>query len=179
MLVVVSLAVGQSSHAANVSFQQLPVTRVILYKNGVGYFEHAGRVRENQNVNIDFTTAQLNDVLKSLTKLDLGKGHVIGVSYNSTAPLERRLESLRLPGGENPSAASFLGALRGGAHLEVRSGTVSTSGHLLSVDEREMVGRGGEKIKLQELALISDSGEVRAFDPDSRNHCAPHRKRPD
>ena len=49
------------------------MTRVVLYKNGVGYFEHAGHVRGNQDVNVDFTTGQLNDVLKSLTVLDLGK----------------------------------------------------------------------------------------------------------
>src|SRR4030095_11284392 len=69
------------------SAARLPVPRVILYKNGVGYFEHAGRIRRKQNVNVDFTTAQLNDVLKSLTVLDLGKGRITGVSYNSVAPL--------------------------------------------------------------------------------------------
>ena len=100
---------------------RLPVTRVILYKNGVGYFEHSGRVRGTQNVSIDFTTAQLNDVLKSLTVLDLGKGRITGVAYNSIAPLERRLGSLRLPVGENPTTVQFLDALRG-ARLEVRSG---------------------------------------------------------
>jgi hypothetical protein len=42
-----------------------PIRRVVLYKNGVGYFEHPGRVRGSQNVHIDFTSAQLNDVLKS------------------------------------------------------------------------------------------------------------------
>ena len=89
------------------------MTRVILYKNGVGYFEHAGHVRGSQDVNVDFTTAQLNDVLKSLTVLDLGKGRITGVSYNSTAPLEQRLGSLRLPVGENPTTAQFLDALRG------------------------------------------------------------------
>jgi hypothetical protein len=97
------------------------VTRVILYKNGVGYFEHSGRVRGNQDVNIDFITAQLNDVLNSLTVLDLGKGRITGVSYNSTAPLERRLGSLHLPVGENPTTVQFLDVLRG-ARLEVRNG---------------------------------------------------------
>jgi len=135
VLVVVSLAVGQSSREANGSAEQLPVTRVILYKNGIGYFEHAGRVRGGQDVNIDFTTAQLNDVLKSLTVLDLGKGRITGVSYNSIAPLERRLRSLRLPVGDNPTAAALLGALRG-ARVEVHSGTTLAIGHLLSVDER-------------------------------------------
>ncbi len=45
----------------------LPVKKVVLYKNGVGYFEHTGRVHGNQELGIEFTTAQLNDVLKSLT----------------------------------------------------------------------------------------------------------------
>ena len=48
-------------------FNRLPVQRVVLYKNGVGYFEHTGRVRGSQDFRIEFTTAQLNDVLKSLT----------------------------------------------------------------------------------------------------------------
>jgi hypothetical protein len=30
----------------------LPVKKVILYKNGVGYFEQGGRVRENQELGI-------------------------------------------------------------------------------------------------------------------------------
>jgi len=104
---------GQSSSSAADSVGRLPVTRVILYKNGVGYFEHAGQVRDSQDVNVDFTTAQLNDVLKSLTVLDLGKGRITGVSYNSNAPLERRLGSLHLAVGENPTTAQFLDALRG------------------------------------------------------------------
>src|SRR5690242_5778606 len=64
----------------------LPIQRVFLYKNGVGYFEHLGKVRDNQSVTIDFNSAQLDDVLKSLTALDLGDGRVTGISYNSDAP---------------------------------------------------------------------------------------------
>src|SRR5713101_6569293 len=62
---------------------RLPVRRVVLYKSGVGYFEHLGKVRGNQTVTIDFTSGQLDDVLKSLTTLDLDGGRVSGVSYNS------------------------------------------------------------------------------------------------
>jgi hypothetical protein len=106
--------------AAESAAGKLPIRRVVLYKNGVGYFEHLGRVRGNQDVSIDFTSGQLNDVLKSLTILDLGKGRITGVSYNSEAPLGRRLGLLRLPLGEKPSVAEFLGALRG-ARLEAHS----------------------------------------------------------
>ena len=87
--------------------------RVVLYKNGVGYFEHLGHVRGSQDVHIDFTSAQLNDVLKSLTVLDLSGGRITGVDYNSEAPLARRLATLRLALGERPTTAEFLGALRG------------------------------------------------------------------
>ena len=142
---------------------RLPVTHVILYKNGVGYFEHAGHVHGSQDVNVDFTTAQLNDVLKSLTVLDLGKGRITGVSYNSAAPLERRLGSLRLPVGENPTTAQFLDALRG-ARLEVRSGSESASGRLLSIEERDLPGRVDQKITVTQISVVSESGEVRLFD---------------
>ena len=75
----------------------LPVKRVVLYKNGVGYFELVGRVQGNQDVAIPFTSGQLNDVLKSLTLLDLGGGRITAVGYGSSAPVERQLGDLRLP----------------------------------------------------------------------------------
>jgi len=175
LLVSTSLVYGQAAiltGSPNDSTARLPVTRVILYKNGVGYFEHSGHVRGNQDVNVDFTTAQLNDVLKSLTVLDLGKGRITGVSYNSTAPLERRFGSLHLPVGDNPTTAQFLDALRG-ARVEVRNGSSSATGRLLSIEEREIVtgeSKGGDeekpegKIGLTQVSLVTDSGEVRLFD---------------
>src|SRR5947209_1546898 len=74
---------------------RLPVRRVVLYKNGVGYFEHLGKVRGDEDLTIDFDSAQLDDVLKSMTVLDLGNGRVTGISYNSEAPLGQQLGALR------------------------------------------------------------------------------------
>jgi hypothetical protein len=164
-LALAAVSSGQSPTPASSpdSAARLPVTRVILYKNGVGYFEHAGHVQGSQDVNVDFTTAQLNDVLKSLTVLDLGKGRITGVSYNSAAPLERRLGSLRLPVGENPTTAQFLDALRG-ARMEVRNGSESASGRLLSIEDRDVPGKGDQKITLTQISVVSDGGEVRIFD---------------
>ncbi|MGC1449085.1 MAG: DUF4139 domain-containing protein [Candidatus Sulfotelmatobacter sp.] len=165
-LTLVAVSSGQSSTPpANPAdpAARLPVTRVILYKNGVGYFEHAGHVHGSQDVNVDFTTAQLNDVLKSLTVLDLGKGRITGVSYNSAAPLERRLGSLHLPVGENPTTAQFLDALRG-ARLEVRNGSESAVGRLLSVEDRDAPGKGDQKVTLTQISVVSDGGDLRIFD---------------
>src|SRR5271154_3532376 len=148
---------------ANETAAKLPVRRVVLYKNGVGYFEHLGRVRGNQDVHIDFTSAQLNDVLESLTVLDLAGGRITGVDYNSEAPLARRLGTLRLALGEKPSISEFLGALRG-ARLEVRGGTgPALTGKLLSV-ERKTRNAANWTVETDEISLISDSGEVRSVD---------------
>ncbi len=142
---------------------KLPVRRVVLYKNGVGYFEHLGHVRGSQDVHIDFTSAQLNDVLKSLTVLDLSGGRITGVDYNSEAPLARRLGTLRLALSERPSVSEFLGALRG-ARLEVRASTgPPVTGKLLSV-ERETRNSANWTSETDEISLISDIGEVRTVD---------------
>jgi hypothetical protein len=146
--------------SANPTAAKLPVRRVVLYKNGVGYFEHLGRVRGNQEVHVDFTSAQLNDVLKSLTVLDLSGGKISGVDYNSEAPLARRLATLRFNLGENPTVGDFLGALRG-ARLEVRSGSgAAMSGKLLSVEKKSRE-KDNETKEWTEISLVSDSGEVR------------------
>ena len=147
--------------SANPAAAKLPVRRVVLYKNGVGYFEHLGHVRGSQDVHVDFTSAQLNDVLKSLTVLDLSGGKISGVDYNSEAPLARRLATLRLTLGENPTMTDFLGALRG-ARLEVRSGGGSTiAGKLLSVEKKSRA-RDGATTEWAEISLVGESGEVRS-----------------
>jgi len=144
---------------------RLPVRRVVLYKSGVGYFEHLGRVRGNQTVTIDFTSGQLDDVLKSMTALDLDGGRVSGVSYNSEAGLDRRLGALRLPVGQQTTRAQFLSALRG-ARLDVRAGTMRVSGRLLSVERTERRGDGGV-VSVDTISIVTDTGEIQtiALDP--------------
>src|ERR1035438_5462681 len=138
--------------------QRLPVKRVVLYKNGVGYFEHVGQVRGNQEVTIPFTSGQLNDVLKSLTVLDLGGGRITGVAYGSAAPVDRQLGDLRLPVGEKSSLTEFLNALRG-ARLEIKSGATSMTGRLLSVERKTRIA-GGTTLEVDYVSLLTESGEL-------------------
>jgi hypothetical protein len=142
---------------------RLPVKRVVLYKNGVGYFEHSAHVRGNQDVTIDFTSAQLNDVLKSLTAVDLGEGRVSSVRYNSIAPLDQRLRGLRLPFGEQVNRADFLSALRG-ARVEVHSGSATATGRLLSVEKERRSNGKGDFYDVTEFSIVSDGGEMRNFE---------------
>jgi hypothetical protein len=142
---------------------RLPVKRVVLYKNGVGYFEHAARVHGNQELAIDFTTSQLNDVLKSLTVVDLGDGRISGVRYNSIAPLDERLKGLRLPFGEEITRSDFLTAMRG-ARVEVRSGSSSATGRLLSVEQEQRTTEKGTTYNVTEFSVMTDTGEMKNFE---------------
>jgi len=145
---------------------RLPVKRVVLYKNGVGFFEHLGRVRGTEQVTIDFTSAQLNDVLMSLTTVDLGQGKVTGVSFNTDDSASRKLGSLSLPVGEDTTIVAFLSALRG-AKVEVQGGAGPVAGRILAVEQRTR-GEGDKAVDVRELAIVTDAGEVRTFDVTPR-----------
>jgi hypothetical protein len=140
----------------------LPVRRVILYKGGVGYFEHLGRIKGDEAVRVDFSSGQLNDVLQSLTVLDLNGGRITGIDYNSEAPFTQRLETLGLPLGENTDLSKFLAALRG-TRLEIRNGNSAIAGRLLSVERKTRVS-GGTTLEVDLATIISDAGEMRTVE---------------
>ncbi|HEX8925079.1 MAG TPA: DUF4139 domain-containing protein, partial [Terriglobales bacterium] len=154
----------RTDSAARTDAAELPVRRVVLYKNGVGYFEHNGRVHGSQELNVRFTTAQLNDVLKSLTVVDLGGGQITGVRYNSIAPLSERLSTLRIPLGEQTTQQETLNALRG-SRVEVKSGAGSFAGRLLSVETvTRKDPRSDTEYTATLVSVASDSGEMRSFE---------------
>ncbi|MGC1105734.1 MAG: carboxypeptidase regulatory-like domain-containing protein [Candidatus Acidiferrales bacterium] len=150
-----SSAAGGNSNAV---VTNLPVRRVILYKGGVGYFEHLGRIQGDEAVRVDFSSGQLNDVLQSLTVLDLNGGRITGIDYNSEAPFTQRLETLGLPLGENTDLSKFLAALRG-TRLEIRNGNSVIAGRLLSVERKTRVS-GGTTLEVDLATIVGDAGEM-------------------
>ena len=142
--------------------------QVILYKNGVGYFEHSGRVTGNQHVAIDFTSSQLNDVLQSLTVLDENGGRIGGVNYNSTTPLAEQLKSLSLAMSDDPSSTELFQALRG-QRVEVTGAPGgSLTGRLMSIESRseraaDADSAGSEKglVDRYYLTIVTTAGAVR------------------
>lgn len=153
----------QSSSNSDADAARLPVKRVVLYKNGVGYFEHSARVHGSQELGIDFTTGQLNDVLKSLTVVDLGDGKISDIRYNSIAPLDERLRALRLPFGEQITRAEFLSALRG-SRVEVSGKSESATGRLLSVEQEDRTNDSGATYHVTDFSIVTDSGEMKNFE---------------
>ena len=100
------------------SQSSLPIRRVILYSNGVAYIERRGMVSNHAEIALSFKQSQVDDVLKSMVVLDLGKGRIGAVSYNSSAPPSARLAEIPFAiaaatEGNNGGLAGVLSQLQG------------------------------------------------------------------
>jgi hypothetical protein len=154
-------ATPQASPASPQVVKDLPVRKVVLYKNGVGYFEHAGSVSGNQRVAIDFTSPQLNDVLQSLTVLDEGGGRIAGVNYNSTTPVEQQLKTLALGLKDYPATLAVYQALRG-QRVEVNGAGAPFAGKLVNIEFRKEIDKNGQTSEDHYFLIVAtDSGALR------------------
>ena len=137
----------------------LPVRSVELYKNGMGFFEHQGPVKGSQGVEIQLPGTQLNDVLKSLTILDLGNGQIGGVTYDSVAPVDRRLAEIPVNLTSVAGIVSFLNQIRG-ARIEIMTPSGIAAGKLLGVETQEAVAGTGVTGRKTIVSLISEDGSI-------------------
>src|SRR3954452_10278761 len=99
---------GKSATAA-----LLPVSQVVLFSSGVGYFQREGTVEGDQRIDLSFPAAEVNDLIKSLTLRDLDGGRIDAVSYDSNVPVERTLQSFAVNLTGNPSFSALLNQARG------------------------------------------------------------------
>ncbi len=92
---------------------ELPVTRAVLYQNGIGYFERRGKLSDDV-LHLRVRPDQIRDFLKSLTVVDLGSGRATSIALpieKSRAKLLSELpEQVRQQGGLLALAQAFRGA---------------------------------------------------------------------
>lgn len=155
-----SLTVFSSAQTEN---NPPPLKRVTLYKHGVGYFERQGKINGDQQVTFLFDAGQMNDVLKSLVVLDLNKGKIASVTFDSTKPFDKRIEEfgIRLDASNQVGLTSLLGQLKG-ARVEVRTGSTPMTGTVVGIEKRVKT-QGQERTDMQELVMVSEGGELRSI----------------
>lgn len=149
----------------NAALHQLPLKRVILYSNGVAYFERRGTVSGRAEINLSFKQSQVDDVLKSLVVLDLGKGRIGAVSYNSSAPSAARLREIpfALAAASQGNFGGMLSVLQQlqGAKIALTTASRTVTGAILTVEEQ----RTQVPVTLTRTVVIAtENGEVQSFD---------------
>lgn len=108
-LLAVGCAHGRNPYAATES--SLELDRVVLYRNGIGYFERRGEVKGDALV-IKVRKDQVNDLLKSLTVVDRRSGQAVSVSMPLDPESWANAALATLAPGQG-SLAQVLDALRG------------------------------------------------------------------
>ena len=93
----------------------LPLTRVVLFNSGVGYFSRSGEVEGDARVDLTFPESYINDLLKSMALEDFNKGRISAVSYDSRAPIARTLASFAINLNDNPTFAGIVSQMRASA----------------------------------------------------------------
>ena len=148
----------------------LPIRRVILYSNGVAYVERRGLVNNHAEISLSFKQSQVDDVLKSMVVLDLGRGRVGAVSYNSSAPPSSRLSeipfaiSAATDGNNGGGLAGVLSQLQG-ARVIVSTANRTVAGSILTVEARHsQIDATKPPVTTHKLVIASDNGEVSGFD---------------
>src|ERR1700722_741341 len=142
--------------------QTLPITQVVLYSSGVGYFLREGSVDGTARIDLAFQAQDINDLLKSMVVQDLDGGHVATVSYDSNAPIEKTLKSFAVNLTGNPTFAQILNQARGEkvevALTQANANQPATlSGTVVGV-ERQRVAAGKDTIETEVLNLWCTDG---------------------
>src|SRR5262245_48646175 len=140
----------------------LPLSRVVLFNSGVGYFSRSGEITDDARVDLAFPESDINDLLKSMVLEDFDKGRIAAVSYDSREPISRTLASFAINLNNNPTFAGIVSQMRG-ERVEVVTtpGAANQPGKLNGVIvgvEKQKVAAGAATIDVEILNLWCAEG---------------------
>ncbi len=137
----------------------LPLSKIVLYSSGVGYFQHDGMVNNRVQLDLRLHANQINDMLKSLVVQDFGGGRISTVTYGSRDPMTKTLGSFSINLNGNPTLGQILTQVRG-EPVEVTAPNPIV-GTLLGVEKKmESVGEGSQHrvIEQEYVTLLTEEG---------------------
>ncbi len=133
----------------------LPLRQIVMFNSGVAFYQHAGTVTDDAQIDLKFNVDDINDLLKSMVVQDLGGGHISTVSYNSKDPLTRTLKTFAIDLTEDPSLAELLKQVRG-EEIEIEAPEKIT-GLIVGVETRTR--RIEDTVEeISQLTLLTDGG---------------------
>src|SRR5262245_31102838 len=91
--------------------KKLPLSQVVLFNTGLGYFQREGEVEGDSRIDLTIPASDINDLLKTLLIDNAGKP--TSVSYDGTEPLDSKLRSFGVDLTINPTLGQLLNQARG------------------------------------------------------------------
>jgi hypothetical protein len=135
----------------------LPLTKIVMYTSGVGYFQRQGTVADDQRLVLRFKTEDIKDLLKSLVVQDRGGGQVTAVTYDSRDPITKSLKSFAIDLTDNPGLGALLQQLRG-EQIELAAPNL-VEGTIIGVEtKQETTGKDEKVVETEYLNLLTTGG---------------------
>jgi hypothetical protein len=134
-LALACAACGASARAGAATQSPLALERVVLYRNGVGYFERRGTV-DGQTLHLKVRKDQVNDLLKSLAVVDRSSGQVLGVSLPLDPQSWHKLALSALAPGQG-RLAEVLDGLRG-TRVRIETTRDTVEGRIVLVERMQL-----------------------------------------
>jgi hypothetical protein len=143
----------------------LPVTQIVLFSSGVGYYQREGQIDGSARVDLQFPMENINDLLKSLVLQDTGGGRVATINYDNRNPIDKTLKSFAIDLTGNPSLSQLLNQVRG-ERVEIvtyadkaASGQAETIvGVIVSVEKKKRPLGKDQAIEVEQLNLLTTEG---------------------
>ena len=136
---------------------QLPIKQITVFTSGVSYIERDGTVSGDAVVPLTFRTAQINDLLKSLTLIDT-HGQVQPVVYGARDPISRTLQSFAIDVTAPHSRAELLNQLRGSSVSVTLTSKAVETGQIVSVESKSVTGPNNSSSTVDTLNLLAADG---------------------
>ncbi len=140
----------------------LPITQVVMFNSGVGYFGRSGKVTGDARVDLTFPETDINDLLKSMTLQDLDNGRVSAVSYDSREPVARTLSSFAINLNSQPTLGAILTQARGEKiDIVMQPGATTQPGNLSGTIigiEIQKIPVGTAQLDTQMLNVLTSDG---------------------
>lgn len=145
----------------------LPITRMTLYKHGVGHFQRQQQFT-GEEVQLVFHRDEMTDILKSLTVLDHSGGQVHSIDYDTPQSQKEKLAGCSIRLDEQYSLQNLLSSLRGKTVELVTLDGKREQGQMVGLD---YAGDDDEIIRVS--LLQTDSEAVVVFPLESLHSIQP------
>ncbi len=140
-----------------------PVTKVVLYKHGMGYIERQGKVRDTTVLQLSFRADQMKDLLTSFYAVDLSGGRIVSVQYETRDPLSKQLQDILINVPEKAALSQFLTQLKG-ARITVKASGETIEGRVLGTEPTSEIVSGQGVRQGYRLVILTDAGPIRSAD---------------
>ena len=142
--------------------EPLLLRHVTLFNNGVGYFQLGGKVMAGDDIRLRVKKSQMNDLLKSLTVLNLTGGQVSSIVYDNDKTVAQKLGEFNFQLRNNEGLPQILKQLQG-SEIRVLTGSSSVQGTIMGVEKRN-VQEEKTIIPWFFLTIMDQTGQLRTFD---------------